>query len=270
MDKLATRRQQGKTRYFIEDLSDVVGLDMVLISGGSFEMGSPESEEGRYERERPQHSVTAPTFFMGRYPITQEQWQIVAELPKIKRDLRTTPFRFEGDRHPVERISWYEAVEFCDRLSQETRREYRLPSEAEWEYACRAGTKTPFHFGETITTEVANYNGSNSYGRGPQGEYRKQTTAVDHFGIANAFGLCDMHGNVFEWCLDHWHENYEGAPTDGSAWLSSDEHNSRMIRGGSWDFDPRGCRSASRYYGSPDNSSNDIGFRVVCAVRETP
>jgi formylglycine-generating enzyme required for sulfatase activity len=124
-------------------------------------------------------------------------------------------------------------------LSKATGREYRLPSEAEWEYACRAGTTTPFHFGETITTDLANYNGNYTYGSGSKGQYRKQTTDVGSF-PANAFGLHDMHGNVWEWCQDTWHENYNGAPTDGSAWVDENANQNRMIlRGGSWYNNPR-------------------------------
>ncbi|HEY9657762.1 MAG TPA: formylglycine-generating enzyme family protein, partial [Allocoleopsis sp.] len=133
---------------------------------------------------------------------------------------------------------------------------------------------TPFHFGETITTDLANYRGtddkqlkwSGSYGRGPKGEYRKETTPVDYFGIANAFGLFDMHGNVLEWCLDHWHENYEKAPIDGSAWLSEDKNADCMLRGGSWDYHPRSCRSAYRRHVPPHYRSYFLGFRVVCVA----
>ena len=169
-------------------------------------------------------------------------------------------------------------MEFCARLEQHTKRPYRLPSEAEWEYACRAGTTTPFHFGETITTDLANYRGtdddeqqnwSGSYGKGPKGEYRVETTPVDYFGVANGFGLCDMHGNVFEWCEDHWHSNYEGAPVDGSAWLSDDDTANRVIRGGSWYINPWTCRSAYRNIDAPAFTSNHIGFRVVCSAPRT-
>jgi formylglycine-generating enzyme required for sulfatase activity len=156
-------------------------------------------------------------------------------------------------------------VEFCARLSIYTKRTYRLPSEAEWEYACRAGTTTPFYFGEIITSELANYDGTSTYNNSPEGEYRETTTPVDHFEYANAWGLSDMHGNVWEWYQDHWHGNYEGAPTDGSAWLSEDEDESRVIRGGSWDGYPRNCRSAYRYDYDPRGTNGDIGFRIVCS-----
>jgi formylglycine-generating enzyme required for sulfatase activity len=150
---------------------------------------------------------------------------------------------------------------------------YRLPSEAEWEYACRAGTTTPFHFGETIDAAIANYqakdekiNGTlypGKYGRGRFGEYREQTTTVGSFMVANAFGLFDMHGNVWEWCLDHWNANYKDAPVDGSAWLNGDEKSDRVVRGGSWISNPRNCRSASSGHSSPDSRNNNLGFRVV-------
>ncbi|NEO21280.1 MAG: formylglycine-generating enzyme family protein, partial [Moorea sp. SIO4A5] len=126
---------------------------MVAIPEGSFIMGSPETEEGHTNDESPQHRVTVTSFFMGKYPVTQAQWQAVAALPQVNRELEPDPSHFKGKNRPVEQVSWYDAVEFCERLSQYTKRPYRLPSEAEWEYACRAGTTTPFHFGETITTD---------------------------------------------------------------------------------------------------------------------
>ena len=169
-------------------------------------------------------------------------------------------------------MSWYDAVEFCDRLTIHTNRQYRLPTEAEWEYACRAGTAAPFYFGETITTDLANYRGadyeelglSGSYDDGPEGEYKGQTTPVGHFDSPNAYGLCDMHVNVWEWCQDHWHDNYEGNPTDGSAWLTDYEGASRVRRGGSWDLGPRCCRSAYRT-GNPPINRDPFGFRVSCS-----
>mgnify|MGYP005839573929 CR=1 FL=1 len=160
----------------------------------------------------------------------------MAGLPKVKTDLDPDPAKFKGDNRPVEQISWHDATEFCARLTKHTGRTYRLPSEAEWEYACRAGTTTPFYFGETITPDLVNYDGNYSYGAAPQGQYREATTDVGSF-PPNGFGLYDTHGNVWEWCLDHWHDSYGGlfrqAPTDGSAWLSSDENKSRLLRGGS-------------------------------------
>jgi formylglycine-generating enzyme required for sulfatase activity len=234
-------------------------------------MGSPENEPNHQSRESPQHEVTVEPFFMGRYPITQIQWQFVAELmPQVNRELKPSPSRFSGSTRPVERVSWDEAVEFCARLSAHTRRTYRLPSEAEWEYACRAGTTTPFHFGETITPELANYNGTKTYNDGSKGEYRESTTSVEHFEIANPFGLCDMHGNVFEWCQDYWHSDYKGAPTDGSAWLSANKNATRVRRGGSWLLHPVYCRSAYRYGFSPLGTNGKfIGFRIVCSSPRT-
>ncbi|MEO0970769.1 MAG: formylglycine-generating enzyme family protein [Cyanobacteria bacterium J06639_18] len=268
-------------QYFIEDLGNGIKLEMVLINGGTFAMGAPETEEGSRESERPQHKVTVPTFFISKYQVTQAQWRAVASLSQVKTKLEPEPSRFKGDNRPVERVSWYDAVEFCDRLSRfvrlkkKTGLQYRLPSEAEWEYACRGGSTTPFHFGETITTDLANYRGtdneefkfSGSYGEGPKGVYREETTDVGSFDAPNAFGLHDMHGNVWEWCLDDWHENYKGAPTDGTAWTINENDNrshSKVLRGGSWDINPELCRSARRHLIIPDLRL-DYGFRVVCA-----
>jgi formylglycine-generating enzyme required for sulfatase activity len=205
---------------------------------------------------------------MSKYPVTQAQWKFVASLPQVNRELKPEPSYFQGENRPVEGVSWYDAVEFCDRLSEYTGRNYRLPSEAEWEYACRAGTTTPFHFGKTITSELANYNAEYTYGTGKKGIYRKETTEVGHFGVANAFGLYDMHGNVWEWCADQWHDNYEEAPTDGSAWIvdNSNDYQLRLLRGGSWFGSPVVCRSAYRSINNPDFVSDFIGFRLVCGV----
>jgi formylglycine-generating enzyme required for sulfatase activity len=210
---------------------------------------------------------------MSQTPITQAQWQAIAATAKIDINLKTNPYRFKGDELPVERVNWYEATEFCKRLSRETKREYRLPSEAEWEYACRAGTKTPFHFGETITADLANYRGTKTYADEPTGEYRQQTTPVGQF-PPNAFGLYDMHGNVWEWCADTWHGNYYGAPRDGSVWIENGNNNYSPyspLRGGSWYTYPRNCRSAYRdyYYSRRDYYCDFIGFRVVCGAGET-
>jgi formylglycine-generating enzyme required for sulfatase activity len=255
---------------FLELLPGVPHLEMVSIPGGTFLMGSPESEPERDgDRESPQHQVTVESFFMGRYPVTQAQWRAVAALPQVTRELDRDPSRFEGDNRPVERVTWHDAVEFCARLSVHAGRQYRLPTEAEWEYACRAGTTTPFHFGETITSELANYSGTTTYADGPPGERRGETTPVDHFEGANAYGLTNMHGNVWEWCQDHWHSNYDGAPTDGSAWVEGGDSSQRVLRGGSWLNSPRYCRSAYRNVIDPDLRDFIFGFRVCCAAPRT-
>ena len=277
MPKIVIHEYQRTAKYFREDLGHDIQLDMISIPGGTFMMGSPPEELEHKKNESPQHSVTVQPFFMGKYPVTQAQWRFVAQLRQVNKELDPNPSNFKGDNRPVEQVSWEDAVEFCDRLSEHTKRQYRLPSEAEWEYACRAGTTTPFHFGETITTDLANYDGGSSYGQGPEGVDRRETTAVGSFGVANNFGLYDMHGNVWEWCLDDWHDNYKGAPTDGSPWFNSDDKLSdksgrAVMRGGSWIDNPRFCRSASRAYdvrGGRDFINLSIGFRVVCVVGRT-
>ncbi|MEH1965134.1 caspase, EACC1-associated type [Nostoc sp.] len=244
-----------QAKFFKEDLGNGITLEMVEILAGSFKMGSPPGETGQTKYEEPQHAVNVPAFFIGKFAVTQEQYQQI---------MGSNPSNFKGAKRPVETVSWNDAVEFCKKLSQKTGREYRLPSEAEWEYACRAGRTTPFHFGETITTELANYNGNSTYASAPKGKYRQQTTEVGSF-PANAFGLCDMHGNVWEWCQDTWHDSYKEAPTDGSAWIDND-NKYQVLRGGSWYGDPRLCRSAYRNYDSRDNRGNHFGFRIVCAA----
>ncbi|KPQ33018.1 MAG: hypothetical protein HLUCCA11_19860 [Phormidesmis priestleyi Ana] len=253
----------------LEDLGNAIPLDMVLVPSGSFEIGSPEDEPERDKYEGPQRTVALPSFFMGRYPITQAQWRAVAKLKQVDIELDPDPSNFKGDNRPVEQVSWGDAVEFCKRLHETTKRPYRLPSEAEWEYACRAGTTTPFAFGKMLTTEVANYDGSQTYNDGPEGEYRKETTPVDYFDVANAFGLCDMHGNVLEWCADHWHANYAGAPIDGSVWVTDNQAADRVIRGGSWFSFSRLCRSAIRFSDRPNIRSDKVGFRVSCLAPRT-
>jgi formylglycine-generating enzyme required for sulfatase activity len=289
---------QGSCWSFREPLVDgseisspeALALTMVQIPAGGFLMGSPPEEPDRQGDEGPQHEVDLESFFISQTPITQAQWREVALWAPLGgegwgRELKPNPSLFQSgdgerqarllagetrtDQRPVERVSWEDAMEFCSRLSQRTGRHYTLPSEAQWEYACRAGTSTPFHFGETITTEIANYYGKVTYANGPKGEYRQQTTPVGMF-PANAWGLQDMHGNVREWCLDQWHKSYEGAPRDGSAWLKAAEENDkdgdskRLLRGGSWSSLPRYCRSAYRGRNRPGDAYNDVGFRVVC------
>lgn len=268
-------RKRFQAQYFTEDLGNGITLEMVEIPGGTFMMGAPKNEQGSGDRERPQHQVTVQPFFMGRYPVTQAQWRAVAALPQVNKELDPNPSYFKGDERPVERISWYDAWEFCARLNFRINftagRDYRLPSEAEWEYACRAGTTTPFYFGETITTDLANYDGNSTYGNAPKREHRQgqETTTVGSF-PQNAFGLYDMHGNVWEWCADTWHENYEGAPKDGSAWLDVNDNHYRLLRSGSWLNTPDYCRSAFRtYYVAGVRLIYFNGFRVACSAAWT-
>ena len=264
-----TEREEQHAQLLIERLPGGIDLEMVWIDGGVFEMGSPASELERRDSETPQHRVQIPGFYLGRYAVTQEQWTSV---------MGSNPSKFKGKRRPVENVSWDDVQEFCRKLKTPTGKAYRLPSESEWEYACRARTTTPFSFGETITTAVANYRGidhetygwSGSYGQGPKGDFRGETTDVGQF-PPNRFGLYDMHGNVWEWCQDKWHETYkggffsQGAPKDGSAWESGNDSR-RVLRGGSWYFGPWLCRSAGRYRWFPGVGDNDFGFRLALSA----
>ena len=274
--QLRVRNSQGQGWALREPLGadGSLGPTMVQIPAGSFAMGSQPDEQERRSGEGPQHEVTLASFLLSQTPITQAQWREVAEWQppqgeKWARELKPKPSRFPGDDRPVERVNWFAAMEFCKRLSQRIGRQYTLPSEAQWEYACRAATTMPFHFGATITPELVNYDGDYTYAKGPKGAYRAQTTSVASF-PANAWGLHDMHGNVREWCLDHFHESYEGAPVDGRAWLDpvkaeeEDNKKRRLLRGGSWNDDPGDCRSAYRNRNLPDFAVGNVGFRVVC------
>ena len=253
-----------QAKFFKEDLGNGVILEIVSIPAGEFMMGSPRGEKYRDEDESPQHKVSVPAFFMGKFAVTQAQYRAV---------MGSNPANFQGDNRPVETVSWHEATEFCRKLSEKTGHNYRLPSEAEWEYACRAGTITPFHFGATLTTNLANYDGNYTYQSEPKGEYLNQTTEVGSF-PPNAFGLYDMHGNVWEWCKDDWHKNYNGAPEDGTVWISSStglfswfsiKTTTKVVRSGSWDINPRVCRSANRDWIDADWCYYNIGLRVVCS-----
>ncbi|MCA2700636.1 MAG: SUMF1/EgtB/PvdO family nonheme iron enzyme [Microcystis sp. M179S2] len=279
-------RKPVKAYFYDENLAEVRKwkkaqnyIRMMYIPQGEFWMGTEDEEIERlvkkfgwdgFRSERPQHLVKVPAFYMSQTPITQAQWQAIAATAKIDIYLETNPSRFKGDELPVESVNWYQATEFCKRLSRETKREYRLPSEAEWEYACRAGTKTPFHFGETITADLANYRATETYADEFTGKYRRKTTPVGYFQVANAFGLYDMHGNVWEWCADTWHDNYHVAPTDGSAWTKNGNDNYSPLRGGSWCDGPDACRSAVRYsFYRRASYDGSLGFRVVCGAGRT-
>ncbi|MDJ0597912.1 MAG: formylglycine-generating enzyme family protein [Crocosphaera sp.] len=284
MSKFEIITQPKQVQHIVEDLNGVP-LQMILIPSGTFMMGAPETEKESDDWEKPQHEVRVERFLMGRYPITQGQWKAVADMPQVATELKSNPSTYKGDKRPVTDVSWHDAIEFCARLSVHTNRKYRLPSEAEWEYACRAGTTTPFHFGETISTDVANYYGGEIYGEGEKGEVRGETTEVDKFDAANQFGLSDLHGNVWEWCLDPWHDDYKGAPRNGSVWDDNNEQEDyydhivknieqiltddryHVLRGGSFLNYPRNCRSAYRSF---NNARDNIGFRVVCVLPRTP
>ena len=273
------RRAQGFCEPLGAEAGDATTLTMLWMPPGRFWMGSPEEEPERISAEGPQHLVQLQGFFLSQTPITQAQWRQVAQWRPTKGEgawnqkLNPNPSHFKGDQRPVEQVSSEDAMEFCRRLSQRTGRNYTLPSEAQWEYACRAGTTTPFHFGDTISTKLANYNGKDEYGDGAKGDFRQQTTDVASF-PANPWGLQDMHGNVLEWCADHWHENYEGAPEDGRAWIDDEANetkndmNIRLLRGASWFDVPWGCRSACRGRGFPDYRYVLIGFRVCCLPQD--
>ncbi|MEM9449579.1 MAG: SUMF1/EgtB/PvdO family nonheme iron enzyme [Cyanobacteria bacterium P01_E01_bin.6] len=280
------KRESLTAKGFVERFGNGIALEMVQILAGRFWMGQTDAEkeelirqigEENYQRwyacEMPRHPVTVSSFSMGKFPVTQAQYAaVMGNNPATECD-----DKFVAPNKPVVGVSWEDAVAFCQKLSEQTGREYRLPSEAEWEYACRANTTTPFHFGDTITTDLANYRGTDlefsgttypgNYGSGPKGEFREETTPVGSF-PANAFGLFDMHGNVWEWCADHWHEDYQNAPTDGRAWIEGGNSEYRMIRGGSWFYPPLSCRSARRIWYSPGIRYYLIGFRVVSVLAQ--
>jgi formylglycine-generating enzyme required for sulfatase activity len=263
-------RRPLQVEGYREELGEGVEITMVKIPAGSFLMGSPTDEPERLEYEDPQHEVTLGSFFMAQTPITQAQWRAVAGWQKVERDLKPDPSQFNGANRPVEQVSWHEAMEFCRRLSQRTGQRYGLPSEAQWEYACRAGSTTPFHFGATLTPELANYDSNHVYGNGPKGTYREQTIDVASF-PANGWGLHDMHGNVWEWCEDHWHDSYNFAPGDDQPWWipAAVDNEPRLLRGGSWHFHPGFCRSACRNFTRPDfRYSYGLGFRVCCLPQD--
>jgi formylglycine-generating enzyme required for sulfatase activity len=260
--------------------ADGKGPELVLLPAGRFQMGSPEherdiamaagSQPGWLARELPQHWVGIERpIAMGRYPVLVDEWRDF---------VRATGWRPDGDvdweapgfpqtgRHPVVGVNWFDALRYVRWLSEATGRTYRLPSEAEWEYACRAGTRSAFSCGDTISPEQANYDGNFTYNGGPRGAYRRGTTPAGMF-APNPWGLYDMHGNVWEWVQDVVHDDYQGAPTDGSAWEAGGDGARRILRGGSWLYNPRYLRSALRNGFSAALSNDIVGFRVV---RELP
>jgi formylglycine-generating enzyme required for sulfatase activity len=228
---------------FTEKLANGIRLEMVSLPAGKFLMGSSESDN-----EKPPHQVKVSSFAIGKYPITQAQYQAV---------MGTNPSHFKNNpQNPVEQVSWNDAQAFCQKLSQITGKTYRLPTEAEWEYACRAGTTTRYYFGDNDNQlgDYAWYEGNSNRTTHPVGQKKP-----------NGWGLYDMSGNVWEWCEDDWHDSYAGAPDDGTAWIDNDNRSQsrKCLRGGSWFLIPNDCRSAGRWY-FPDIHNYGNGFRVAC------
>jgi formylglycine-generating enzyme required for sulfatase activity len=232
---------------FTEQLPDGVELEMVGLPGGTFLMGSPETDPDASDNEFPQHEVEVRSFAIGKYPVTQDQWQAV---------MGDNPSYFSSDpKNPVEQVTWDDCQKFCRELYQLTNKNYRLPSEAEWEYACRAGTTTRYFFGNDAAQlgDYAWYDDNSEDKTHPVGLKKP-----------NPWGLYDMHGNVWEWCEDGWHRSYQGAPVNGSAWTDNQGLSGRcVLRGGSWLLRAGNCRSARR---SPNNVLNkdfSRGFRLI-------
>jgi formylglycine-generating enzyme required for sulfatase activity len=233
-----------------KDFTNSIGMKFVWIPPGSFVMGSPKEEKLRGNDET-QHKVTLTKgFYMGMYTVTQEEWKEI---------MGKNPSFFKGEKNlPVETVSWEECQEFIKKLRDKDKKPYRLPTEAEWEYACRAGTKTPFHFGETISTDQANYNGDYTYGDGKKGKNREKTTPVGSF-PANAWGLHDMHGNVWQWCQDNYGVYLQKDVVDPQG---AEKDDTRVLRGGSWLDFPVNCRSASRSWDVFGYRGLSYGFRL--------
>ncbi|WP_019498186.1 SUMF1/EgtB/PvdO family nonheme iron enzyme [Pseudanabaena sp. PCC 6802] len=278
-------KEDDSTRNLQIDLGSGITLDLIEIPVGSFTMGMPPEERKialenalkygvkREDAEQwldwsiPQHQVELQAFWMGRYAVTNAQWQAVMGTKPSEKYER----KFQGDKHPVVGVSWHDARAFCKRLSEKVGREVRLPTEAEWEYACRAGTTTPFAFGKIITTDLVNYDGNYPYGDAPKGEYRQQTVNVDSFS-PNAWGLYQMHGNVWEWCLDEFYDSYSDKPNrlkknGNEAWgdlnVDKNDNRYRLLRGGAWGLDARYCRSSFRVRSDARDIGDGVGFRVV-------
>ncbi|MEI6065180.1 MAG: bifunctional serine/threonine-protein kinase/formylglycine-generating enzyme family protein [Pseudanabaena sp. ELA748] len=270
-------RRSVQVQYFAEDKislpNGAKAIEMALIPAGEFKIGSLSGEKGRSDDE---NQVNYPikfsqAFYISRYEVTQKQWFAVMgsdyDANGFNKRFRELDNKFKGDNRPMVVVDWNDAKAYCVKLSEKTGRSYRLPSEAEWEYSCRANTKTPFYFGETITAELVNHNSNYPYGNvlPNKSGYREVTTDVGSLPYPNEWGLYDMHGNVWEWCEDVWHENYNGIPSDGSAWLSGGDQTRRLLRGGSWSYFAFFCRSAYRFRSDTSNRFDSFGFRVAAS-----
>jgi len=287
----------GSAKYFTQEIGGV-SFEMMEIPEGVFQMGSDDAQlkqsirqceqrckddvcraacDGIVRSETPQHTVKIQKFYISRYEVTQAQWDAIRQLDTIKFRLPYNPSLAthdptqDGDR-PVERVTWTEAKEFCRLLSQKTKRNYRLPTEAEWEYACRANTKTPFAFGTALNSNFVNFAGATN---------RRTTLPVKIRAYANKFGLFDMHGNIAEWCEDSWHDNYLGnPPQDGTAWVEKGKTSRtsgrtptnstpsfRVVRGGSWEDTAYACRCAARKKVNANERNAGVGFRIILDPR---
>jgi formylglycine-generating enzyme required for sulfatase activity len=248
-------RPIGNAEIFVEDLGNNVSIIMVKVPEGKVLMESLYLEETE-KTKKSQHQIRVEAFYLGQTLVTQSQWRAVTLLPKVELELNPNPSYFKGDNRPVEKIDWYEANEFCQRLSRKyTSHKYRLPSEVEWEYSCRANTTTQFYFGETLILELANYLDKKKYATNKQGRYIGETTKVMSF-PPNLFGLYDMHGNVREWCLD-----------SGIELIKKSNHSFRFLRGGCSISRPEDCRSSSRHRDVPRSKNYNNGFRIACSLQ---
>lgn len=240
-----------------EKLPNGFSFRMLQIPGGRFEMGNDEGEEESYHTEQPKHWVDLTAFELAEFPVTQALWQHVYEwLTEAERsNTPSNPSRFRGAHRPVEMVNWHQATAFCTALTRLTGILYRLPSEAEWEYAARCGRRDRLYAGGNLLREVGWY-------------YENSGEETRPVGLLypNDWGLYDLSGNVWEWCADHWHESYLRAPKDGMAWISDDENNNRVVRGGAGGSSPRLCRCANRSWFSPDYHANNLSFRLAASV----
>ncbi len=254
-------KSKATAECFVPDIGGDAVIQMVAIPAGKFLMGAPQTEAGRGNDEPQPQEEQVAAFYISRREITQKEWRLVATtLPQVAIPLPADPSTFKGDARPVENVSWLETEEFAARITKRTGRSFALPSRVQWEYSCRAGTASPFYFGETITPDVANYNAEVGYGKGPADGKPTETTDVGKFSSANQFGLDDMHGNVWEWCEDEYAPDESQRSSSGTTGTGLTR---RALRGGSFTSLAVDCRSASRYALQETQRQPDVGFRLV-------
>jgi formylglycine-generating enzyme required for sulfatase activity len=252
------------------EMKNSIGMKFARIPSGSFMMGSPTGEAGRNADEAQRRVTINYEFYMGKYEVTIGEWKrLMGDLPEGMKAGLDAKFK-KSDKKPVIRVSWNDAQEFIRKLnSQNDGYNYRLPSEAEWEYTARAGTTTPFGIGDgkNLTSGQANFDGDRPYGNASKGKYLERTTNVGSY-RPNKWGLFDMHGNAREWVEDIWQDNYNDLPVDGSANLSRGDASQRVLRGGSWNDGGAGCRSADHFFSPPSNRTADGGFRLAASPKQ--